>query len=182
MIPIEFPEQNVLFTHGPGYNLCANDNGDYITSCWQLNKDDLERINKNGGKLWLRVKSRYQPPVHIQVVNPFSYPDGILVPLNVVDRVGVIFYDDTELLVLMGIPPSYHSFKIEKEEDEYRVVVKDRNFGDDQEFVTEFIFFEEVRMIGLVSAQYGSYDEVARHFKVAPETTLLLERVNSTIK
>lgn len=182
MIPIDFPEKNKLYTYGPGMDLHVRDDGEYLTCCWQFNKDDLERINKNGGRVWLSIRSRFQPPIAMTVINPFAKPQGIRVPVSVVDDVRVHYMNDVELVICM-VKESYHSFQITKHEEtsEYQVIVKDSGFGD-QVFATDFIFEEEVKVIGLVSEQYGEYDALIDLLNRKPTELLLLERVNTTIQ
>lgn len=82
MKPIEFKDQNVIYAKDqPEYNpLPAHKSEDgIVTSCWQLDKEDLDEINKTG-KIWLSQLTFNKP---LQPVN--IYTDVKFIDLNSID-------------------------------------------------------------------------------------------------
>jgi hypothetical protein len=89
MIPVDFPEKNLVYTKPKGWTdeQCSDlpvwsgpvkideqgNTAASIISCWQLSKEDLEEVNKTG-RIWLCVSSNVQPPVSIFTENPFVQP------------------------------------------------------------------------------------------------------------
>lgn len=49
-----------------------------VISCWQLDASEFVRVMQNGGRVWLRVVTNTgsQPPVLLQVDNPFEHRPG----------------------------------------------------------------------------------------------------------
>ena len=44
-----------------------------VISCWQMSADELELVNRNGGRVWVRVHSgETSPPIGVQVESPFE--------------------------------------------------------------------------------------------------------------
>ena len=77
MRPVEFDEQNGTLSKPPSMTdeeclpLPVFRDGKDVISCWELNKEDLEEINKTG-KIYLGILSgNTQPPVWLSVENPF---------------------------------------------------------------------------------------------------------------
>ncbi|ACU61346.1 hypothetical protein [Chitinophaga pinensis] len=86
MLPITFPEHNTVYgkpeemTDDQCMALPAwkgeapiDEEGSrvpVIISCWQLSKEDLDEINKNGC-IWLSVSGTQLPPVSVFTENPF---------------------------------------------------------------------------------------------------------------
>lgn len=82
MIPaVEFPESNFTFSKpssmtdeqcAPLHVWKGKDDGGtpVIISCWQLSKEDLEEIQKNG-KIYLTICGTGMPPVSLQTETPF---------------------------------------------------------------------------------------------------------------
>lgn len=70
MKPVEFPEQNYKFVANGCGDLPAWSNGKHIVSCWQLDENDLEAINKSK-QIWLVITGGVQPPVDLRVSIPF---------------------------------------------------------------------------------------------------------------
>lgn len=77
MIPIDFPERNMVLEKPKGmtdeecHDLEIFTDGKVCVSCWALNKEELEQIQKTG-KIFLVVVSGYtQPPVSLHIESPF---------------------------------------------------------------------------------------------------------------
>lgn len=77
MIPTDFPERNRVLEKPKGmtdeecFDLEIFTDGNECISCWKLNKEELEEVNRTG-KIWLRIVSGYtQPPVSLQTEYPF---------------------------------------------------------------------------------------------------------------
>lgn len=81
MIPIEFKEANFTFVKPanmtdeqcmslPVYKGVDSAGFPIIISCWQLNKEDLEEIQRTGC-VYLMIVSNSQPPVSLHIETPF---------------------------------------------------------------------------------------------------------------
>lgn len=86
MLPIDFPEKNLVYTKPQGWTdeqcgdlpawkgeVPLDEKGNTTTaiiSCWQLSKEDLEEVQRTG-KIWLSVTMPVQPPVSLFTGNPF---------------------------------------------------------------------------------------------------------------
>ena len=77
MRAVEFDEQTVILGKPIGMTdeecapLPVFRDGEQVISCWELNKEDLEEINKTG-KIYLSIFSgKTQPPVWLSIENPF---------------------------------------------------------------------------------------------------------------
>ena len=84
MDPIEFPEVNLALVAPKGdedsvREMPAYTDGEFCISCWQMSPEEIEQLKKNDGKLWLWVWSlpTSQPPVLIDVANPFEKQEGV---------------------------------------------------------------------------------------------------------
>jgi len=69
MTPVKFKEQNQQLGPPPGMSeeecqpLPVFTDGKQCISCWELSKEDIEKVNKTG-RIWLSVMSGLtQPPV-----------------------------------------------------------------------------------------------------------------------
>lgn len=77
MIPIDFPERNRVLEKPPGMtdqqcmDLEIFTDGLNCVSCWQLNKEELELIQKTGKIYLIVVSGTTQPPVSLHVESPF---------------------------------------------------------------------------------------------------------------
>lgn len=183
MIAVDFPESNKIYIGDDMFDLPAHDDGTYLTTCWQLNKEDIERIAKTG-KFYLRIMARRQPPIMLDTVSPFAVPGPMNVPEDILDKVCLTYINDVEMVIL-EVPEEYYSFKIKHQSlqgvDIWRLLVKHKKFND-QEFETTFYFYEDVTVLGLVSEQYGEYDFISESLlKKDPKTLLLLKRTNTTV-
>lgn len=67
--PIEFPEQTRIYGGEGSRPLPVAESGDNYVSCWKIDPEDLEAINRTG-KIWLLVKGS-QPPVALDAEYPF---------------------------------------------------------------------------------------------------------------
>ena len=84
MKPIPFKESNINLGAGENPNTgdmpCAlstcppstGDNIPYAVSCWKLEPDELEEINRNGGVIYLANMGWPPPPISAMVHNPFK--------------------------------------------------------------------------------------------------------------
>lgn len=81
MIAVEFPEANIILNKPntmteeqcmPAYGWQGKDKegNPVIITCWQLNKEDLEEINKTG-KIYAYVLGKTTPPISLETKNPF---------------------------------------------------------------------------------------------------------------
>ena len=76
MKPIEFPEQNVVYTRPEGMtdeecgSLPTFQGGGSIISCWQLDEWERQQVLESG-VIWLHVITDRQPPVLLSVDYPF---------------------------------------------------------------------------------------------------------------
>lgn len=86
MLPISFPQQNIVFTKPAGMSddqcgdLCvwkgnvsideAGNTMPALISCWKLSKEDLEEIQKTG-TIWLSITGEVMPPVSLFTETPF---------------------------------------------------------------------------------------------------------------
>ncbi|RPD50049.1 hypothetical protein DNI29_04430 [Hymenobacter sediminis] len=79
--PIEFPEQNWLLakpadmTDEQCCSLPCFVDQTQVVSCWKLTEEELEEINRNGGKIYMGVYGASTPPIWLQPQNPFARPD-----------------------------------------------------------------------------------------------------------
>ena len=82
--PLEFPESNKVWqppTNMPNcvplHTVTALDtNGlPHVVSLWQLSPDELEALQKNGGRIWLDVTADVPPPVWLGTEKPFTFTD-----------------------------------------------------------------------------------------------------------
>jgi len=90
MRPIKFKEQNQQLGPPPGVSekecspLPVFTDGRQCISCWELSKDDIEKINKTG-RIWLSVQSGLtQPPVWFSTEETvfIDQPDIPILPIN----------------------------------------------------------------------------------------------------
>jgi hypothetical protein len=83
MKPIPFRESNINLGSGDNPNTsdmpCAvsvnrGSTGEipYAISCWRLEPDELEEINRNGGIIYLSNMGWPPPPIVAMVYNPFK--------------------------------------------------------------------------------------------------------------
>ena len=86
MVPVEFTQQNFVYTKPKGWtdDQCSDlhvwkgsvDIGDdktpmpTIVSCWQPSAEDIEAINA-GQPIFMLITSDNQPPISITTINPF---------------------------------------------------------------------------------------------------------------
>lgn len=59
MKPVAFAEQNVVYGEGqPEYLQLPAHSGDTaqrcVTTCWQLSEEDMQELERNGGRIWLQ--------------------------------------------------------------------------------------------------------------------------------
>lgn len=81
MRPVDFPERNKVLQKPKGvtdeecFDLEIYTNGHVCVSVWDLNKEELELIQKTG-KVYLQIWSgQTQPPVLLSVESPFIQSD-----------------------------------------------------------------------------------------------------------
>ncbi|MHA1185935.1 MAG: hypothetical protein ACTSSK_03535, partial [Candidatus Heimdallarchaeota archaeon] len=98
MKPIEFPQMNtqhVLDGCGdlPTHVIQGDENfPPQIISCWQLSEQEKLKIQQTG-RIWLNVWGQGQPPVSLEVLDPFNddaLPDKTR--SGMIDPPGVHFY------------------------------------------------------------------------------------------
>ena len=79
MIPVTFEQYNVLM-RGDSENtheglsmieLPAYSDGQKMVTCWQLNKEDLDELNRTG-KIWLTIFLPVHPPVWLDADCPIK--------------------------------------------------------------------------------------------------------------
>jgi hypothetical protein len=83
MIPVNFPEQNTVFTKPENMtdeqcgslptwigNIQVSENTSFphVVSCWELSPEELEQVAKTG-KIYLAIVG-HQPPVFLTPFNP----------------------------------------------------------------------------------------------------------------
>lgn len=77
MIPVDFPQRNRVLEKPKGMTdeECSDleifTDGKVCVSCWQLNKEELELIQKTGKVYLVVVSGKTQPPVSLHVESPF---------------------------------------------------------------------------------------------------------------
>lgn len=110
MRPIDFIQANRTFRGGEEMpDVRVHDNGIWLTTCFELNKEDIDLINSTG-KIWLRVLSRKFAPVEIVAENPFQVPRPLTVHEKVSNRVVVMFYDGLEIVAVV-VHTTEYAFK-----------------------------------------------------------------------
>jgi hypothetical protein len=83
MMPVEFPEQNVVFTKPKEMtdeqcgqlpvHIGKDEEGNRVMiSCWKFSKEDLETIAKTG-TIYLNITAQNMPPVSLFTENPFVH-------------------------------------------------------------------------------------------------------------
>ena len=78
MKPRAFPQANCRLLPPPGIDNCDpletyRAPEGFILSHWQMSAEELDEVNRNGGRLWLYVWSgQSAPPVAIEVADPFA--------------------------------------------------------------------------------------------------------------
>lgn len=77
MIPRPFPESNMTLMPPDGMADCdllsVFADGEQCVSCWQMSADELEEVNRNGGRVWVRVYSGHTaPPIALCIHSPFE--------------------------------------------------------------------------------------------------------------
>lgn len=86
MLPRTFPEANRTLHAPPGMEdtcvsmPCFVDPKHGTISCWQMSAEELERLNANGGRIWMRVLQFPPPAIAIGPDDPFIKPDTSLPP------------------------------------------------------------------------------------------------------
>ncbi len=77
MRAVDFPERNKVLQKPKGatdeecFDLEIFTDGSQCVSCWELNKEELELIQKTG-RIYLGILSgQTQPPVWLSIENPF---------------------------------------------------------------------------------------------------------------
>lgn len=183
MLPVKFSMANWNHQYADGVELSAHLGGDVLTTCWQPNKEDIEAMVL-GKPIWLHMKippGTRMFPFHLTLGDPFRVPRSLIMNDEIVDKVAVWFWDDIEV-VLLQVRPKEKNFEVEKlsgEEGEGWMITIEHE-GLEGRFLTEYIFFEELKVIGLASKQYGIYDKLCALLRVDPLHTLILKRVNET--
>jgi hypothetical protein len=87
MLPIDFPEKNIIYEKPNGWTdeQCSDlsvwrgevpidDHGNTaptVISCWQPSKEDIEAIIA-GKPIWLYITGTAQPPVSLSTDHPFA--------------------------------------------------------------------------------------------------------------
>ena len=81
MRPVLFPEANKVLEKPPGFtdeqcgDLEVFTDGNCCVSCWELNKEELEMINKTGRVYALIITGTgTQPPMSLHIEPPFINP------------------------------------------------------------------------------------------------------------
>jgi hypothetical protein len=74
--PRPFPQANRRLLPPPGVENCdpleTFCDGEQVISCWQMSADELAEVNRNGGRVWVRVWSGHtSPPIAVQANDPF---------------------------------------------------------------------------------------------------------------
>lgn len=83
MIPITFPHQNNVIgkpadmtdeecTGLPAFQYTDSDGRPNVLSCWQMSKEELAEVNRNGGKVWVNTLGRTVAPFSLDVMDPFE--------------------------------------------------------------------------------------------------------------
>lgn len=179
MRPIDFIQANRTFRGGDAMpDVRVHDNGHVLTTCFELNKEDLEIINATG-KIWLKVLSRKFAPTEILAASPFQVPRPLHVHENVTNRVAVFFYDGLEVVAVV-VRPTEYAFKIVPVGQQWVITLKDTVQGCGRRFASHYAFGEPLTIFGLASEHYGRFDELAAKLKTPPENLLILERVQKT--
>lgn len=81
MKPRPFPQSNITMNPPPGMDNCDplqtfvghETDGTIVTiSHWQMSAEELDEVNRNGGRVWVRVVAAPTPPISVEVFNPFE--------------------------------------------------------------------------------------------------------------
>lgn len=83
MKPINFPEQNMVFTKPENMtdeecsSLPTFTNNEQIVSCWELTDEEIRQIQITR-QVWVILWSKFQPPLSLVTENPFIQLDTTL--------------------------------------------------------------------------------------------------------
>lgn len=84
MKPRPFPQSNRLMMPPPGMDNCDPLQtfvdvdpleGPITISHWQMSAQELAEVNRNGGRVWVRVIAVPTPPISVDVFDPWENRD-----------------------------------------------------------------------------------------------------------
>lgn len=80
MKPRPFPQANRRMMPPPGMDTCdpletfvdVAFNEPVTISHWQMSAEELAEVNRNGGRVWVRVIAMPTPPIAVEVFDPWE--------------------------------------------------------------------------------------------------------------